>query len=644
MKRLLLACLLQFTLSVVLSVALITPARAQDATAPPPDATTLLKVSAAPVTLHAASSAGATLKLVLAPGWHVYANPPSGEYNIPVKASLTSAMGVSAGAPRYPVGKDVKLPSDDKATRVYDGAFEITLPLQALASATNGTHTLKGKVSFQSCNDQVCLPPASVAYTVDVTVEGGAAPGALAANDTASHASADSAASPRAPADSAASTGQGFMTAPPAVGAGAGSQAKDDAIGQLEGALRSAGLGAIVGVFHGTFGFVLLLFLGGIALNLTPCVFPMLGITVSIFGARRKEALPKVIANALAYVLGISVMYTLLGVVAALTGGLFGSALQNPLVSIGLGVLFIVLSLSMFGVYEMQAPGWMLDRLGGANTASIAGVFLSGLAVGVVAAPCIGPIVLAVLAIIAQRANVGFGMTTMFTMSIGLGFPYLFLAVFSNLLQSLPRSGEWMDWVKKVFGVILASWGLNYILVGLLPHFAHWVLPTTLVLGGLYLGFMEKSANRVAAFRLFKRIGGTLAVVAGVLMSLSLVRASHVELAFRPYSDSALKASLASGHGVMLDFSAEWCAACHELEQATFPDPAVRAAAANIDAYRVDLTHFDSPEADSWRQKYAIKGLPTIVFLRPDGTEAPGTRVTGFMPPAEFVKVIEKAK
>jgi thiol:disulfide interchange protein DsbD len=638
MKRLLLACLLLSTLG----VALIAPARAQDATAPPPDATTLLKVSAAPVTLHAGGSAAVTLKLVLAQGWHVYANPPSGEYNIPVKAALTGAMGVSAGTPHYPAGKDVKLPSDDKPTRVYDGAFEITLPLQALASATNGKHTLKGKVSFQSCNDQVCLPPASVPFTVDVTVDGGAAPGAVAANDTVSHAPVDSAASPRAPADTAAATGQGFMTAPPARAANA--PASDDAIGQLEGALRSAGLGAIVGVFHGTFGFVLLLFLGGLALNLTPCVFPMLGITVSIFGARRKEALPKVIANALAYVLGISVMYTLLGVVAALTGGLFGSALQNPLVSIGLGVLFIVLSLSMFGVYEMQAPGWMLDKLGGANTASIAGVFLSGLAVGVVAAPCIGPIVLAVLAIIAQRANVGFGMTTMFTMSIGLGFPYLFLAVFSNLLQSLPRSGEWMDWVKKVFGVILASWGLNYILVGLVPHFAHWVLPTTLVLGGLYLGFMEKSANRVAAFRLFKRIGGTVAVIAGVLMSLSLVRASHAELAFRPYSDSALKASLASGHGVMLDFSAEWCAACHELEQKTFPDPAVRAAAANIDAYRVDLTHFDSPEADTWRQKYNIKGLPTIVFLKPDGTEAPGTRVTGFMPPAEFVKVIEKAK
>ena len=635
MKRLLLVCLL-------LS-ALVAPVRAQDATAPPPDAMTLLHVTAAPVTLHAGDTAPVLLQVVLAPGWHVYANPPSGEYNIPVRVGLTGARGVVAGAPRYPAGKDVKLPSDEKPTRVYDGAFTITLPLQAAANAVSGTQTLSGKVSFQACNDQVCLPPASVPFSVQVTVGGGTAPGAATTIDTVSHAAADSAAAPRAPADTLASSpGNGFMTAPPASAAAAAGS--DDAIGQLEGALRAAGLGAIAGVFHGTFGFVLLLFLGGLALNLTPCVFPMLGITVSIFGARRKEALPRVVANAFAYVLGISVMYTALGVVAALTGGLFGSALQNPLVSIGLGLLFIVLSLSMFGVYEMQAPGWMLDRLGGANTASVAGVFFSGLAVGVVAAPCIGPIVLAVLAIIAQRANVGFGVTTMFTMSIGLGFPYLFLAIFSNLLQSLPRSGEWMDWVKKVFGVILASWGLNYIMVGLLPHFAQWVLPATLVLGGLYLGFMEKSANRVAAFRLFKRIGGTVAVVAGVLLSLGLVRKSHAELLFRPYSEAALKTSLASGHGVMLDFSAEWCAACHELEQKTFPDPAVRAAAAGIDAYRIDLTRFDSPEADTWRQKYSIKGLPTIVFIKPDGSEAPATRVTGFMPPAEFVKVIEKAK
>ena len=541
MKRLLLVCLL-------LS-ALVAPVRAQDATAPPPDAMTLLHVTAAPVTLHAGDTAPVLLQVVLAPGWHVYANPPSGEYNIPVRVGLTGARGVVAGAPRYPAGKDVKLPSDEKPTRVYDGAFTITLPLQAAANAMSGTQTLSGKVSFQACNDQVCLPPASVPFSVQVTVGGGTAPGAATTIDTVSHAAADSAAAPRAPADTlAASPGNGFMTAPPASAAAAAGS--DDAIGQLEGALRAAGL----------------------------------------------------------------------------------------------GLLFIVLSLSMFGVYEMQAPGWMLDRLGGANTASVAGVFFSGLAVGVVAAPCIGPIVLAVLAIIAQRANVGFGVTTMFTMSIGLGFPYLFLAIFSNLLQSLPRSGEWMDWVKKVFGVILASWGLNYIMVGLLPHFAQWVLPATLVLGGLYLGFMEKSANRVAAFRLFKRIGGTVAVVAGVLLSLGLVRKSHAELLFRPYSEAALKTSLASGHGVMLDFSAEWCAACHELEQKTFPDPAVRAAAAGIDAYRIDLTRFDSPEADTWRQKYSIKGLPTIVFIKPDGSEAPATRVTGFMPPAEFVKVIEKAK
>jgi len=232
-------------------------------------------------------------------------------------------------------------------------------------------------------------------------------------------------------------------------------------------------------------------------------------------------------------VLGICVMYSVLGVAAGLTGGLFGSALQNPFVSIGLGVLLVALSLSMFGVYEMQAPAWVLDRAAVANTGSVVGIFLSGLAVGVIAAPCVGPFVLAVLAIIAQRGSALFGLQTMFTLSLGLGLPYLFLAAFSNLLQRLPRSGEWMEWVKKFFGVLLASLGLRFALLGVAPALAEWVLPAALMLGGLYLGFMEKSANEHGRFRLMKRVAGAAGVIAGVALVVQMTSAHHRALVAR---------------------------------------------------------------------------------------------------------------
>jgi len=342
-------------------------------------------------------------------------------------------------------------------------------------------------------------------------------------------------------------------------------------------------------------------------------------------------------------VLGLCLTYSVLGVVAALTGGLFGAALQNPWVNVALGAVLVVLSLSMFGVYEMSPPTWVLNMAGGANTSTLAGLFLSGLLVGIVAAPCVGPFVVALLAILAQRGDAGFGFASMFTLSLGLGFPYLFLATFSNALQSLPRSGEWMEWVKKFFGVVLATLGLNYVLLGLAPRLAPYLLPAALVLGGLYLGFMEKSANARRGFKLMKNVGGALAVLAGVWLVLQVTTAASRSIQFKPYDEAAVQASLASGRRVLLDFSADWCVPCHELELQTFPDPRVVAAASGFDAYKVDLTNADSPEATDVSVRYSVRGVPTIVFLAPDGAEVTAARVEGFVNAGEFVKRLQAA-
>ena len=585
----------------------------------PPAATSLIHATAAPVTVAAGGHATASVHLSIASGWHVYSNPPALEYNIPTKVSLSAASGITAGRPGYPAGREMKFPSDDQPMRVYDGEVDVTLPLAASAAAPGGAHTLHGTVAFQSCNDQMCLAPASVPYTVEVTVTGGAAPGTAPAAAAVRDSAARDSAPAVAPDTAAAKPGAGFMTAPPAGGAAPANASQK----RLEEALS-----------RGWLWWLLALFLGGLALNLTPCVFPMLGITVSIFGARRAEPTPRVVANAVAYVLGIIVMYTALGVAAALTGGLFGAALQNPLVNVGLGLLLVVLSLSMFGVYELQAPTWVLDRAGGADTGSLAGLFVSGLAVGVIAAPCVGPFVIGVLALIARRGSVGFGVQTMATLSLGLGFPYLVLATFSNLLGTMPRAGEWMDWVKKFFGVLLAAIGLSYAFIGLAPRVAPWLLPAALLLGGLYLGFMEKSGNALKRFRLFKRLIGVAGAAAGVVLVLQMTAAPARALAFRPYDEAAVQASVAAGHGVMIDFGADWCVPCHELELQVFPDRAVIAAAKPFDTYKVDLTHGDNAAS----RRYGVTGVPTIVLLGRGGAEARAVRVEGFVPAAEFAR------
>jgi thiol:disulfide interchange protein DsbD len=301
----------------------------------------------------------------------------------------------------------------------------------------------------------------------------------------------------------------------------------------------------------------------------------------------------------------------------------------------------LVLSLGMFGLYEMQPPLWLMDRLGGAQATNMAGAFLSGLGVGIIAAPCVGPFVVAVLALIAQRADVGFGVVTMFTLSLGLGFPYLFLATFSNLLQRLPRSGDWMNWVKHLFGVLLASIGVYYLCVGFVPNAAPWVLPVGLTLGGLWLGFIDRSAGAKGAFQGFARVAGALALFAGVFLGVQMYQAAQRTLSFRAYDASAVQASVASGRPVMMDFSADWCLPCHEMELSTFTDPRVVAAAKSFDRYRVDLTKYDSPEASALRKRYSVTGVPIVVFLARDGSEVAEARVDGFLPPERFLRQME---
>src|SRR6185503_18342761 len=188
------------------------------------------------------------------------------------------------------------------------------------------------------------------------------------------------------------------------------------------------------------------------ALNLTPCVYPMMGVTISLFGGDTGGGGMKALPRALVYVLGIALMYSSLGVVAAMTGGLFGGWLSNPWVLGGIGLLLLAMALSMFGLYELTAPSALLTRLGGAAGASLFGTFLAGLLVGVFAAPCIGPPIIALLAYVGSKGDPVFGFWAFFVLSLGLGLPYLVLGMSTGLLTRLPRSGSWMDWVKHLFG------------------------------------------------------------------------------------------------------------------------------------------------------------------------------------------------
>ncbi|MGM0441993.1 MAG: cytochrome c biogenesis protein CcdA [Elusimicrobiota bacterium] len=393
---------------------------------------------------------------------------------------------------------------------------------------------------------------------------------------------------------------------------------------------KQGGIAAFVGVF-----------LLGLALNLTPCVYPMLTITVSIFGAGGKFGKLRTFLRAGIYVLGIATMYSVLGVVAAFTGELFGGLLQSRTVIVSIALLFFILSLSMFGLYELKPPAFLSRGLGGDKTAGYAGLYLSGLFVGIFAAPCVGPPVIGLLTLVGQRGDPVFGFFIFFILSLGLGLPYLLLGTFSGLISKLPGSGDWMVWVRKLLGVALVGVGFFYISLAFSPDLVFVIIPLVLFSGGIYLGFIEKSGSTSSVFCWIKRVIGLIVVILGLILFFA-GRETSVE--WEAYSKDLEAEAADNDRPAVVYFSADWCIPCLELGRKTFADNQVMEKLSGYKLLKADLTDYDSPLARKVREEFDVTGVPTIVFLDKDGRELKGERVVGYISPDRFKEKINSVE
>jgi len=382
----------------------------------------------------------------------------------------------------------------------------------------------------------------------------------------------------------------------------------------------------------------------GIGLNLTPCVYPMLTITLSLFRGSEGGSRLQAFGRTLCYVAGMVVMYTTLGVTAAMTGQFFGGLLQNIWVLLAIGIFMITLSFSLFGFYTFQLPSWLVPQQG-ASRRSLSGLFFSGVLVGVIAAPCMGPVVLALLAHSSQEKDIVASALSFLMLALGLGVPYLVLGTFTGLLKKLPRSGAWLIWFERALGVGLLTFGCFYLITAFRLPVLSWLIPLAFLGGGIYLGWIERAGGESLAFGVFKKIAGSISVIVGSAMILGMIVFSPKPgVVWEKYRAGILEEARAAGQPVILDFYADWCIPCHELDQFTYTDPKVIKVLKNFRRIKVDTTSVDTQEIEDVVRKFNVYGIPSIFFLDANGREVEELRMTGYVPPREFEEAVRASR
>ena len=393
-------------------------------------------------------------------------------------------------------------------------------------------------------------------------------------------------------------------------------------------------------------------FLAGILTSFTPCIFPMLPITISILGyhADHKNRWHN-FSRALAYVLGIAITYSSLGVVAALTGSLFGSALTNKFVLSALVLLFSAMALSMWGVFEIQSPAFIRNRLGTGKSRGLSGAFVMGMVAGIVASPCVGPVLVSILSYVSTTKDALLGFSLLFTFAMGLGLIFIVIGVFSSAIKILPKSGKWMELIKFVLGA--GMWGAALYYAQFITSERWWI---ALIAASFVAFTVWKGAFRIRKNLLLQSILLVIFTFSASVLLLSIFKPQTLENAFHlnvnetpatntnwaVYSDEALIDAQKSNLPVMIDFHAEWCAACHELDEKTFSTAEFKALAQGFRLLKFDATE-DNEQISQVLRKYQVKGLPTVIFINRNGVLLKELTFTQFLEMNELKSKMQEA-
>jgi thiol:disulfide interchange protein DsbD len=552
------------------------------------------------------------------------------------------ADGGALGAPQIPPGKVKFDETFNKNVETYRHSVTIMIPVQSA-----GPFTLVA--TSQGCSDKgLCYSPQE--SSARLMAIGGAAPvagpvdGAKSALTLGSQPPAANVSVAGAPG-AAATAADGTAAVAGAAGQGAVATAASagSEMGRIESALKGRSLFVIVPLF------VVL----GLGLAFTPCVLPMVPILSSIIvgdGARGNRSRGFVLS--LTYSLGMAIVYTALGVAAGLIGEGLSAALQNPWVLGAFGLLMAGMSLSMFGLFDLQVPAGMQSRLASASnrqsSGKLAGVFVMGAISALIVGPCVAAPLAGALVYISQTRDVIVGGGALFSMAVGMSVPLILVGISAGTL--LPRAGMWMESVKKFFGVLLLAMAW-WLVSPVLPAIVQMLGWAVLGLGyGIYLlrqrgAWLSKVVGAVFVILGLVQLAGVVSGGRDPLAPLShLTGSADRHLKFTRIKSSAeLDTILANtgGKTVLLDFYADWCVSCKEMEKLTFVEPAVQQKLANTLILQIDVTA-NNLDDKTMLKRFGLFGPPGIIFFNALGQEIPDSRVIGFQDSSKFLQSLQK--
>lgn len=547
-------------------------------------------------TYHAGDTYPVIFKIHIADEWYIHGNKAGSGEIVSTELTFMETPYIRIEDVRFPDPVQKEFEYLASPIEIFSGEILVSATIVVSADSPLGIHAMEGALSYQACSMKACRPPEDVPIRLAFEVVSGDTPT------------------------------QGINA---------------DLFLSIDNRDYNRKDTGVLGPDKGILWTLALIFLGGLALNLSPCIYPMIPITVSYFGGRSGSMKGDTLIHGLLYLTGLSITNSLMGVVSALSGSMLGSALQHPSALITIALIMMVLGLSFFDLWEVRVPP-ALNRIASRNFRGYFGTFFMGLTIGIIAAPCIGPFILGLFTYVGQKGDPFFGFLCFFILSMGMGLPICILALFSGAIKRLPISGDWMIWIRRLMGWVLiamAAYMVSPLVSGTVIRTAMFFVVS--IAAGIHLGWLDRSGKDIARFTSIKRISGILIIILGTVFLYSSL--SYKEgIRWQPYDETLLSRAAQEKRPVILDFYADWCIPCKGLDRTVFRDPEVIDLSEHFVAIRMDLTT-QQPFQEEVLKRYDITGVPTIVFIDKDGTEEKGLRVESMVETVEFISALKQA-